>query len=131
MFICSVSPASHDKYPILKSCDLLLRNPTSGTQASFSALSKNTTFKTQSPSTVCFRSACFLIALKVLNFPVHKQHFCENVKRRSMSLSAITESLISRRRFSCSKLEICQATFLVNHIGYKNKGRDHTALDIK
>ena len=48
-----------------------------------------------------------------------------------MSLSAITDSLISRRRFSRSKLEICQVTFLVNQIGYENKGRDHTALDIE
>ena len=47
-----------------------------------------------------------------------------------MSLSAITDSLISRRRFSCSKLEICQVTILDNHIGYENKGRDHTALAI-
>ena len=48
-----------------------------------------------------------------------------------MSLSAITDSLISRRRFSRSKLEICQVTFFVNQIGYENKGREHTVLDIE
>ena len=48
-----------------------------------------------------------------------------------MALSAITDSLIFRRRFSSSQLEIFQVLFLVNHIGYENKGRDHTALDIK
>ena len=39
-------------------------------------------------------------------------------------------ALIGSLGYLCSKLEICRVTFLVNHIGYENKGRDHTALAI-